>query len=48
LKNAASFFRSFLRKLSQGKVEIVHFGWWSCFKGKYTLTLTWRVPDEIG
>ena len=47
-KKTVSFLRILIRKVLIGKFQIVHFGWWSPgLKGRYNLSLSWNVQDEI-
>jgi hypothetical protein len=48
-KKAVSFFRAFIRKVLNGKFQVVQFGWWRAgFNGKYMLSLSWQDVDEAG
>lgn len=44
---ALSFFKNFIKYLSRGRFEIIHFGWWPTGKGRYGLSMYWNNVDEI-
>ena len=46
-KKTVSFLKTFIRKVLNGKFQVISFGFWSCGqKGKYGLSLYWNNNEE--
>ena len=46
-KKAITFFRAFVRSVLKGKFQVIQFGFWNQGKGKYGLSMSWGVPEEL-